>query len=1358
MKLSELLPTKAQLDLVQGVEHDLLRRRRNGVIGGSIALLAAVVQIVRASFDSGYVTRVARALRELVTGRGLSLLSPYEALVLFVFAGGVGAYLLLRRTTFLLKESQTPFRYTLWIQPFEAVGLQGTPRRSLQLLLHHDLMDRLNTRMRDRLGLLNPSGVGTSQNALSAHINIRGTYIVRDVAPNRWVVEVMPFIRIGSSAKPETIVDPITVPVPAPNGAPANEDALSAEQYRQLVERVYSRIATGVYQQILADVREKVRLFPTSYLRAVALLHEADDFARSNTIDSYDYASELYAEAVRSFELRFTARLAHLVLRLPLVWRYAAQSQITMARARVGYVRCRVYRRLVAALSGRTANAIFDVTDSIRGALDALVRVHNRLHNDWPIDGISLLADGPPEKEAKPDPVRYNAVMAYTSLPEDSLLRRRRELAGRHRDAFFEAMTVAALAYRVLGAVWLPRRLLTYAEAINPTAPQQNALWLLASAEAESDVRTQLRHLRQAIDIAPEFEIACSRWAVYREMAARRRNEVTPGRLKTLVDDYRRVLEINPGNIAAHAGVAYLAWLVGDLVQAEDACNQGLEVNSIARQTFVGDLTYGLARIAAERGHFIDSYELYRQALETDPVVGAYSSWATASRLTSSYYGYIDTEIRQRYERFLAKVEAGISAARGQDVSDRMLDSVQSFVLNDYGNAALTYFHRFGDEAELQKAEDAYRKAITLNEDNVVAAYNRANARRWLEHPTQDIVQDLERAERRVPTWRDLRVEAVNSRVTALREAIDAKKRQRETAAQEAAQRPVSTESAVSSEPSTGAVTTPSRQGADGAISVATLDAEIAKLEEELKKPAFEKVKELVMAGPLRGVFEELSIDIDGTGVQRFLSLDIRWDRLEESDVKSLRLWAEALSKNDGSPAALQAARALCEHLIAYYLPDDHITYDTLQGVYMNLAANDPDAAKAERENTAARICGIVEDWLVDDPVAYSSLHWAQVYGPDVYAGLLERAIEGFPNVRYRLKLAEWLYARQEWPAAARAYEALIAVSPTAEYDAKLASAYSSLGEHNAAIASAQAAIAKDPADAAHVNMLGNMYFAAERFREAVDTYAGALALDPKTSVYYANRGLALGRLGRWKEAATDYAQAVEVDPGNHALVNDLGKAQFTAGEFLDAAATFQRAVDLYPTAGVYDFNRGRALMEARDYDGAIAALEAAIERSDEPHDQATYAAELAVICTRRARPGDAECGIAAAERAVAFDPRARLLNDLGNRYFAVGRLEPARDAYRRAIAAGPEPVIWGNLGGAYAALKDFAAAGEAYRASLAMDDANAAYHHTTAKIYAQELKDYAQALPHAEAAARLEPDNAIYRATLEAVRRATSA
>ncbi len=126
MKLADIVPTSKQLELVQGIEGKLLRRRQKGTIGGIAALAGAIVQFLIVVIDrESYLKNIGVIVRELIHLRLGELITRPEGLGMIALVTGGGTYLLFRWTSFLLKESEEPFRYTFCIEPFELVS--GTP-------------------------------------------------------------------------------------------------------------------------------------------------------------------------------------------------------------------------------------------------------------------------------------------------------------------------------------------------------------------------------------------------------------------------------------------------------------------------------------------------------------------------------------------------------------------------------------------------------------------------------------------------------------------------------------------------------------------------------------------------------------------------------------------------------------------------------------------------------------------------------------------------------------------------------------------------------------------------------------------------------------------------------------------------------------------------------------------------------------------------------------------------------------------------------------------------------------------------------------------------------------------------------
>jgi hypothetical protein len=108
-------------------------------------------------------------------------------------------------------------------------------------------------------------------------------------------------------------------PVPYDLGPAEQTTNLDTARYEQIVERVYSSVATEVYRKIEADVRAKIDWFPTRHLRAVALFHEAEDMARSNTVDGYDRALDLYRSSQRYFDLALLRDARRKHVQVPLI-------------------------------------------------------------------------------------------------------------------------------------------------------------------------------------------------------------------------------------------------------------------------------------------------------------------------------------------------------------------------------------------------------------------------------------------------------------------------------------------------------------------------------------------------------------------------------------------------------------------------------------------------------------------------------------------------------------------------------------------------------------------------------------------------------------------------------------------------------------------------------------------------------------------------------------------------------------------------------------------------------------------------------------------------------------------------------
>lgn len=814
-----------QLKLVQGIEGDLLRRKRSGTIGMFIAIAGAIFQILALAAEEDYLVNIGKFFSSLIR-LDFSKLTPSgvtpELIGLFVIVIGFGTYFIFRWTGFLMRESKEPFRYTFWIEAFTPVQKttdkdSNYPNNNLGFdphdrfyLLHSDLLERLDSRI-GRFSLLNYSKDKVDEKALISHIHIHGNYALREENNDRWIIHVMPCIRIGPPGSPETLAYPVKYTLKKEktgtksdhklenSGENKEKGAVSktknyifdAEEYNQIIERVYSSIATEVYKRIESDVKGKIAMFPTPFRRAIALFHEAEDFARSNTIDAYDRAVQLYNEARRYFKISEIKWITKFLLKMPLLWRKEVKFLHMHSRIQIGYAKCLIYKMAISALSGRYKNPLFEIREDLKEVTDRLEILHKRIGTKWKQKIIQSLIEKGEDKKHN----RLNSLIAFLTFPKDSLLRclflnPNEALFEQQRRILFDAYVVAALEHYYLVAIKKAKEYLENARAIDPQLSERNALYLLAAGEIEPDIDKEILLFRQATEIAPKFQIAQYLLAFSSEMRFRTQNEIVKARAKSVIEEYDEILKINPGNIAALSTQGYIWWLLKDYDKAKKKYEEGREIKAIARQTFIGDLNYGLARIEAEKGNFNESYSLYMQAISADPGVGAYST--TTSRIsTSSYYDYIDSNMLERYKSFRETVEGHIEQynkinelpedAKKQDdendaVSEKTLAAVRSFVLNDYGNACLNYFFRFGNFGRLDDAINAFEEAIEKYPENAVAYYNLHKAYACKGSTGNEKVSNcLKEAEKLAPAWPALVTLSAQAEVRQFQKQIDDK-------------------------------------------------------------------------------------------------------------------------------------------------------------------------------------------------------------------------------------------------------------------------------------------------------------------------------------------------------------------------------------------------------------------------------------------------------------------------------------------------------------------------------------------------------------------------------------------------------
>jgi tetratricopeptide (TPR) repeat protein len=746
VQLVELFDFARGFGAVEGIEKDLRERRWRGTLAG---VGAVIVQVATLAASKDYLSRVGHFFANLFSGNwdkligGEQGLDIYQLLAVGLLVAGAAAFLVLRNTHVLLRDSTEPFRYTFSVAPFRRAGDPqmgaSDPSSSTDGVLsrlHLDLINRLSDR-HQRLSLLDPSALPTAQQRrLDSHIHVSGQYVLSQkenddggTARPAADVEVMPRVRIGPPEQPERVVD---------------TTHHRTSDYEQIVREVQAHVEKAMYAQILGDIRKKILLYPTSFRRAVGLFYEAEDFEHSNTIDAYDHAITLYREALRYFDSSWTKGVARLL------WLPAARrSRLLEARARVAFSRCLIFRRLMSATAGRRQNPVYEVREQLERALSVLEKLYRRAtphgsHREATTPAIELIT-------------------RFLTYPRRRRSPRWQASVEACRAALFEAYVVSSLFYSELPVRSTSQEQLDKALATCPDTAEQSALYLLAKARLPTHPLEKQRFLQKATEYAARSETIHYRYALVLRSRFLQRNDLSEARAKEVVNAFARVQELNPGNIASYAACGNVSWLTKDLARAESEYQRGMNVKAIQQETFVAELSYGLARITAELGEFERALHLYQQSIDANPNVAACATSDAA--LTLDLYSFMTNGSLARYKLFLAdvreankKFEEARNTPRssGQPTagtpSERTCNAVLSFALNDCANAYFNRYTRAGVAAFLDEAIKLYVEAESLAPHTTVVPFNLSIAYSWSSQPVMQIAA-LQRAAQHEPSW-----------------------------------------------------------------------------------------------------------------------------------------------------------------------------------------------------------------------------------------------------------------------------------------------------------------------------------------------------------------------------------------------------------------------------------------------------------------------------------------------------------------------------------------------------------------------------------------------------------------------------
>jgi len=255
--------------------------------------------------------------------------------------------------------------------------------------------------------------------------------------------------------------------------------------------------------------------------------------------------------------------------------------------------------------------------------------------------------------------------------------------------------------------------------------------------------------------------------------------------------------------------------------------------------------------------------------------------------------------------------------------------------------------------------------------------------------------------------------------------------------------------------------------------------------------------------------------------------------------------------------------------------------------------------------------------------------------------------------------LAEYRLAAQYDPADFGAWHAIGTIL------AEQGKAGEAKAAYEKAVAAARDHLARDPHDATTVSVLGLMYLLLGDTEQAVSILQQAVALRPNADNHYA-LGNAYYVAGAYEEALAAYQAALAADPAHVASAVRLGDTYDRLGRADEASAAYRRALALQDDADVHAY---LAMLLARQgqIDEAVAEYQASLRLAD------NALAHLG-LAELHQRAGKADQAIAELQAALRLQNDPHIRFTLAQLYEAEGYLEDAAREYQAAIALfGPE-------------------------------------------------------------------------------------
>jgi tetratricopeptide (TPR) repeat protein len=288
-------------------------------------------------------------------------------------------------------------------------------------------------------------------------------------------------------------------------------------------------------------------------------------------------------------------------------------------------------------------------------------------------------------------------------------------------------------------------------------------------------------------------------------------------------------------------------------------------------------------------------------------------------------------------------------------------------------------------------------------------------------------------------------------------------------------------------------------------------------------------------------------------------------------------------------------------------------------------------------------------------------------------------------------------------------------------------------GQFGEALPLYQRILAREPANADALHLLGVLYHQQGDNTRAIDMIGRAVALRPNVAAFHANLAEAYRGLGQLDRAVGCCKAALGLAPNYPEALSNLGLAYQGLGKTTEAVEQFRRALELRPNFAPAHNNLGIILRELNQHDEALEHFRRAVELDP------AYAPALTNLGQMLLDQNKAEEALPHCQEAVRLQPNmAALQHNLGNALRQLEKYVEARSAYLEALRLDP------NLAKAHAHLGlTLMREGQTNDAlpwlkrAAELDPADATFQEFLAELH-MERDEFAEAVPFWERALEL--------------------